>query len=268
MGAFRSLYETTETTLGEGAYGKVVLSKNKATGEAVAAKRVLMSFIHRLQMLSQLKTECKQHQRAQHDNVVRLIEIFDDPVSTVLVLEYMPGGDLRTYVGKHRGYALPEPEAAHIMSQVVEAMDCIHGLGIAHRDLKKDNVLLDFGGKSSFPIAKVSDFGWCGELTNGRAPPLLCGSRLYWPPELWLHQEQSIGVDKWMVGCLLFELLAGYPPFAADGDAALKKQVLDGSPSFPTWVSKEAAACVAAFLEKHPEQRCATHPWLDRRPRA
>lgn len=172
--------------------------------------------------------------RLSHPNC---IEVFDHGCTVegmaYLVMEHVPGPDLARLLAKEG--ALPVSRAAHIAEQVLSVLVEAHGAGILHLDLKPANVVLDLSREGS-DFVKVLDFGIA--TTGSREPGpqrlqaegLVRGTPAYMSPEQIRGEPLDARSDLYAVGALLYEMLAGAPPFDGPTTLAVASQVLDGLP--------------------------------------
>uniref|UniRef100_A0A8B9QX62 Rho-associated protein kinase 2 n=1 Tax=Anas platyrhynchos TaxID=8839 RepID=A0A8B9QX62_ANAPL len=182
--------------------------------------------------------------------VVQLFCAFQDDKYLYMVMEYMPGGDL---VNLMSNYDVPEKWAKFYTAEVVLALDAIHSMGLIHRDVKPDNMLLDKYGH-----LKLADFGTCMKMdeTGMVRCDTAVGTPDYISPEV-LKSQGGDGYygrecDWWSVGVFLFEMLVGDTPFYADSLVGTYSKIMDHKNSlhFPddVEISKHAKNLICAFL--------------------
>ena len=148
-----------------------------------------------------------------------------------MVLDYVPGGELFTYLRKLRRF--DEPTARFYICEIVLVLEYLHETqaGVAYRDLKPENLLLDADGH-----VKLVDFGFAKRLgrsvdedsmprsTQSAETYTLCGTPEYLAPEVIHNKGHTTAVDWWALGILLYEFLTGYPPFWHHNPIEIYKQ--------------------------------------------
>ncbi|GAA5847736.1 hypothetical protein JCM9279_005009 [Rhodotorula babjevae] len=204
-------------TLGSGGFSSVHLALDTRSLVQVACKRLPRARVGK-DRLDMIRREVDMLQRATHPNINRIEAVEVDDVAVHIFLELVPGGDLFTYLIKHT--RLDAPEAKWILYQLLLALEYLHDdLGIAHRDVKLENVVLAFtcpGTGGRFPKAQLADFGQAKEA--GARFKSLQGTLQYMAPEqlvAWTRHEGYDGkqADMWALGILLAHLLTGSHPF-------------------------------------------------------
>ncbi|KAF8655575.1 hypothetical protein HU200_061122 [Digitaria exilis] len=268
--------------LGRGTFAKVYLAHPLAGGDPVAVKVLDKAEVMSTpSMAPRVLREVDAMRRLRHPNVLRLHEVLATTSKIYLVMDLATGGDLLSTLAAARrrrrgGGLLPEHAARRVFVQLAGALAYCHSRGVAHRDVKPQNVLVDGDGN-----LKVSDFGLSAALIpsdsdDRRRRVLLntaCGTPAYAAPEV-LRRKAYDGAkaDAWSCGVILFVLLAGHLPFddANIADMCRKAHRREYA-ELPEWVSPPARRLVSRLLDPNPATRVAveslvtTHPWFIKR---
>ncbi|SCV05625.1 LANO_0H11606g1_1 [Lachancea nothofagi CBS 11611] len=188
--------------------------------------------------------------RGGHPGIVRLFCTFHDAENLYFVLEYVSGGELLSLL--RRNGPLPESWSKHLFAQLVDTVDYMHAQGVIHRDLKPENVLLSQEGR-----IVITDFGAACALSNSaqdRAASFV-GTAEYVAPELLLYSQCGLGSDVWALGCILYQLTQGAPPFRGENELKTFEQIvaLDYKWKIPT--TPQITALVRNILVLDPMQR-------------
>ncbi|KAF8430343.1 kinase-like domain-containing protein [Tirmania nivea] len=279
---FSDTYTVTKRLLGKGGFGYVLMARENATQNQLACKVVDLSDKkgHGREMLIK---EVKILMNLDHPNIISLHKVYSTVDRIYIFEDLITGGDLWSHI-ESKGY-LDEIEAMPILWQLAEALEYLHKHGIAHRDLKPDNILLT----SAHPGARIilTDFGTAKQTTLGSRMLTFVGTIEYTAPEITLRQTNpsaSTGyfhsVDLWSFGILLYMMLCGQQPFAPNGTGPLetkkiheraKKCDLNSLDIDPMWMDKseEAKDLIRKTVVVEPLKRLDTksirrHPWFDR----
>ncbi|XP_054724483.1 serine/threonine-protein kinase PLK4-like [Uloborus diversus] len=188
------------------------------------------------------------HPKLQHTSIVKLITTFEDDQNYYLVLEYCEKGTLAKYL-KLRG-RLEEGEARDIIKQVLEGLLYLHSKNIIHRDLTLRNILLTKDMK-----IKIADFGLSTQLKSADEKKFtMVGTAQFMSPELTMGARSchGKGVDIWALGCVLYALLVGTPPFDGRDIGEIFKKARKCDVKIPAFVSKVAAKLISDLMEKDP----------------
>lgn len=248
---------TLQRFVGQGSYGKVRLATHRLTNTRVAVKQIPKAHI------ASLTREIHHHRRLHHPHVVQLLEVLETESYIWMVSELCSGGELYDYLVE-RG-SIPEPEARMLFGQLCLAVAYIHSVGIVHRDLKLENILLDEDCN-----VKLSDFGFTREFEARQFMHTRCGTTAYAAPEMlagyrYLGQE----VDIWSLGVILYVLLCGYLPFDDDDERMMRQKIIVEPLEIPDTLSNDAHDLLATILQKNNAARPSvhailSHPWFTR----
>ncbi len=248
--------------LGRGATGTVYRARQPGLGRTVAVKVLAGGWPTEGEAQRRFRAEVEAAARQSHPGVVQVYEVGSHEGRPYLVMEYCPGGSL---ADRLRGGPLPPREAAVLVESLARTLDAVHAAGIVHRDLKPGNVLFDAAGRP-----KLGDFGLAKRL-DAAATPTPIGSVLGTPP--YLAPEQIDGTspadarcDVYALGAILYECLAGRPPFRAESVADTLFDVLTREPPpprlFDPRLPRDLETVCLKCLEKEPARRYPTAPAL------
>ncbi|KAL3082845.1 hypothetical protein niasHS_010647 [Heterodera schachtii] len=236
--------------LGKGSFGKVMLAERKGTDEVYAVKVLKKDVI-----LQDDDVECTMCEKrilalaAKHPFLTALFCSFQTPDKLFFVMEYVNGGDLMFQIQRARKFE--EPRARFYAAEVTCALQFLHRHNVIYRDLKLDNILLDADGH-----CRLADFGMCKEgITKDSLTSTFCGTPDYIAPEILQEMEYGVSVDWWALGVLMYEMMAGQPPFEADNEDDLFEAILHDDVLYPVWLSREAVSILKGFMTKNPLRR-------------
>ena len=268
--------------IGQGAFGKVNLGLNVLTGRVVAIKsfkkKPIEKFRHKMK---KIQSETELMKRFNHKNITKILEVFNDEEYMLIVMEYINGGNLFSFVKKRR--KLSEKMARFLFRQIILGIHHIHSKNVVHRDIKLENILIDFNNN-----VKICDFG-IGKVLDNENQLLFdkCGTPMYMAPEIVLANENNgykgFPVDIWSSGITLYIMLSGNLPFSLrnknkkedillssakdKNNVYLENQIINVNPKKIEYISKEAQDLLEKILNKDPEKRLTcleilNHPWL------
>lgn len=255
-------YQWVET-LGRGGVGIVYKAFDVELDEMVAIK-VLSPAVEQdeAELLRRFKRELNLNRRIKHPNVARMFDYGLSGDYPYITMEYIEGRDLWALIEEKK--RLTPGEAIAILRQVARGSEAVHKLGIVHRDLKSENVLIDKSGG-----VVIVDFGMARGKPNERftVDSLVIGTPHYMAPEQVLGKGVDARSDIYAMGIILYEALTGNVPFNAENPIAVAMKhvtepVPDGLEHVPE-VSPELRAIVLKALAKRPEDRFATAAELE-----
>uniref|UniRef100_A0AAZ3P4M9 Protein kinase C n=1 Tax=Oncorhynchus tshawytscha TaxID=74940 RepID=A0AAZ3P4M9_ONCTS len=230
--------------------GTVMLAELKGTDEVYAVKVLKKDVILQDDDVDCTLTEKRILALARkHPYLTQLFCCFQTKDRLFFVMEYVNGGDLMFQIQRSRKF--DEARSRFYAAEVTSALMFLHQHGVIYRDLKLDNILLDANGH-----CKLADFGMCKEgILNGVTTTTFCGTPDYIAPEILQELEYGPSVDWWALGVLMYEMMAGQPPFEADNEDDLFESILHDDVLYPVWLSKEAVSILKAFMTKSPNKR-------------
>ncbi|KAJ1658225.1 MAPK-activated protein kinase Srk1 [Dispira simplex] len=282
--------------MGDGAFSVVYKAYDRQLGKHVAIKVARKYQMKPSQRLSIYK-EVSIMRSLSHSNVISLLDFRESNDYFYLIMDLVSGGELFNRIVELTYFS--EPLARHVILQVAEAIRYLHNeRGVIHRDIKPENILFepipyipdptfvssaanrgkkDEGifvegvGGGGIGRVRLADFGLSKVIWN--EPTLTpCGTVGYTAPEIVNDQKYSTGVDMWALGCVLYTMLCGFPPFYDEDVQVLTQKVACGYYTFlsPWWdnISESAKDLISNLLTVSPESRYSideflAHPWCN-----
>ncbi|CAH1373592.1 unnamed protein product [Tenebrio molitor] len=242
--------------LGKGGFASVYHAKCLKTGLNVAIKMIDKKLMQAAGMVKRVEQEVSIHYRLKHPSILELYTFFEDVNYVYLVLELCHNGELRQYI---KCKALTESEVSNIMKQVVEGIKYLHTHNILHRDMSLSNLLL-----TKDMQVKIADFGLATQLSRPDEKHLtVCGTPNFISPEVLSRTSHGLEADVWGLGCLLYNLLVGSPPFDTHGVKNTLNRIVSASYHLPSHLSVEAKDLINSLLQKNPKDRIKLDQILD-----
>jgi mitogen-activated protein kinase kinase kinase len=252
---------TKGDNLGEGSYGSVWLALNGDTGELFALKevRVGSSDKHRDESIEQLEQEVDVLSRLVHPNIVRYIGITRQETALYIFLEYVPGGSIASLVQRFGKF---EENVIRVYTrQILIGLAYLHSQRVVHRDIKGANILVEKSGR-----IKLADFGMAKVLERVSIGKSFKGSACWMAPEVIRQQNIGFEADIWSVGCTVYEMSTGSPPWS---DCSTQVQIIfkiassNEIPDIPEDLSPEGQDFLRLCLQRDAEMRPEAVALLD-----
>jgi len=223
-------------TLGDGSYARVKQTEcpNNTTVacKIIDKKKAAKDFVTKF-----LPRELDILRRMNHDNVMKVVDIFDFPTKVFIMMEMADNGDLLDYIKKSGNR--PDAESKHLFGDLMGGIDYLHGMEIVHRDLKCENILLFKNNK-----VKIADFGFARLSVDSEGRRIYsetyCGSAAYAAPEILKGTRYNPKTsDLWSCGCILFIIVCGSMPFDDSDVRKMLKTQLKNDVHFPSRVKDQ-----------------------------
>ncbi|XP_046906079.1 serine/threonine-protein kinase Sgk2b isoform X1 [Hypomesus transpacificus] len=231
--------------IGKGSFGKVLLARHRNSKDYYAVKVLQKQAILRKREQRHVMVERSVLLKGlQHPFLVGLHFSFQTSNTLYFVLDFVNGGELFYHL--QREGAFTEARATFYSAEMASALGYLHSLNIVYRDLKPENILLDAAGH-----VVLTDFGLCKEgVAMGGTMQTFCGTPEYLAPEVLLGHAYSRAVDWWGLGCVLYEMLYGLPPFYSHSKAVMFRNILHAPLRLKSGVSQSAHSLLQGLLER------------------
>lgn len=247
--------------IGSGSYGTVVLSRLQQCPDLLFAIKV----IHKRKFADcserdaqRLLTEKNVLCALDHPFITKLFCSFETKESLNFVMEYCAGGDMYFLLEKFPMNRLPESYVVFYAASIALALNYMHHRGVVYRDLKPENILLDKDG-----FLRLADFGFAREQIgrHDQSCMTFCGSADYIAPEVVRGQGYGMAADLWSFGCVIYELLTGFPPFYCPKDRSMLFHKIEREQvTFPSHFSRPVCDLLSGLLQKDASKRLGNGP--------
>ena len=264
---------TLGESLGKGVFGETFLGSKKPS----TIKYVIKKYDK-----TRCPAEVKKYldegisilKESNHPNIIKLYDVKEKQDATYIIEEFCNGGTLEKFLEKHQNeekVPFSEEIVQHIMRQVIDAFNYLHGKNIMHRDLKFENILLNYEDENSREnkdimkaTVKIIDFAFARYLKEGELAKSILGSPLNMSPYILnglisTKKNKNIGYNEkeeiWTLGTICYELLTGEPIFNAEDVEDLAINVNKGDYYLPLTLSKETISFLNSMLQYDSEKR-------------
>lgn len=238
-----------QAVVGRGTFGVVrLVYHNDDRQKVYALKGVKKCQVVKNSQEKSIVMEREVNAQCYHPCIVQFIKTFQDAQYVYFLTEFLGGGDL--FLAIRQIGNLSKAQSQFFAGSITLGIEYLHGRGIMYRDLKPENVLLDFNGQ-----AKLVDFGCCKKALRTAT---LVGTPEYLAPEVIIGAGYGCSVDWWSLGVMMYEFIVGPLPFGADSEDQMKlfRDILEGDITVPEYVTdKDARAVIFALLCRTPSTR-------------
>lgn len=244
-------------TLGVGSYSTVLLATDKNTSNQFAVKVLDKRHIIREKKVKYVNIEKNTLNRlGVHNGIVRLFFTFQDESSLYFVLDYAPNGELLSLI-KEFG-TLNEDSTRYYGAQILDAIKYMHDNGVIHRDSKPENILVDKDMKiqiTDFGTAKLLEKGDNGRYPSDARSKSFVGTAEYVSPELLNEKAVGKPCDIWAFGCIIYQMIAGKPPFKATNEYLTFQKIVKLQYAFTAGFPMVVRDLIKKILVLNPKDR-------------
>lgn len=273
--------------MGRGATAIVYEAVDDNNNQLVAVKAIPSQKLRDPRVMENFKRELRLLHGLNHKNIVKIKGVEKTVNNIYFILEYCNGGNLLDFMHAYKrvnNSQLPEKIVQKILRQLIEGLQYMHNNRTVHRDIKLENILLNFDesmnqvsagglpdkidykkvGFENFSI-KIADLGYARELEGSGVASTICGTPITMAPDIInlfngnSNKDNSYNnkVDLWSLGTITYELLIGQPPFYARNYQQLFEEVLNGKYNLPKniKISVEAITFINGLLQFYPDKR-------------
>ena len=268
---------TLSKCLGKGSFGEVYLTSKQGSKLKYATKRIDKKFAANPRAKKYLDNEINILKEIDHPNIIKLYEVKETTQYYYLVMDFCNGGGLSDCLEEYKKKnkkPFPEEVVQYLMKQIIGAMNYLHGRHILHRDIKLDNILVNFDNeddrkKKNMLKAKVKliDFGFARHLDPSQLAYSTLGSPINMDPGILrklnkMENSRDYGYDEkadiWSLGTICYEMLIGKCTFDAGSMKELVYKVERGNYFLPTSLSKEAVSFLNGMLQYDSKKRLSS----------
>ena len=256
-----------DKVIGRGGFGKVWKTFHKPTSRIFAMKEMKKLRIVKKNSVQSVINEKNLLTMLKHPFIVNMRYAFQDVPNLYLVMDYMPGGDLRFHLGKNKTF--DEPQTKFIISCILMGLEYLHVNGILHRDIKPENLVFDNKG-----YLRITDFGIAHKQRKDNSNDT-SGTPGYMSPEVMLRKPHNIETDYFALGIIAFECMTGRRPYVGRSRKEIREQVLIRQVQLkksdvPDNWTLEAADFINKLIQRNPKERLGcngpqeikNHSWL------
>uniref|UniRef100_A0A8C2IYX6 Serine/threonine-protein kinase PLK3 n=1 Tax=Cyprinus carpio TaxID=7962 RepID=A0A8C2IYX6_CYPCA len=232
-----------------GGFARCYEMTDLANNKMYAVKVIPQSRVSKPHQREKITNEIELHKSLQHKHVVKFSHHFEDQDNIYIFLELCSRKSL-AHIWKAR-HTLTDPEVRYYLKQIISALKYLHNKGILHRDLKLGNFFVN----ENMDL-RLGDFGLAAKLeTVEQRKKTICGTPNYLAPEVLNRQGHGTESDVWSLGCVMYTLLCGNPPFETLDLKETYKCIKEVRYSLPQSLTPSAQKLISAVLQKDPSDR-------------
>uniref|UniRef100_A0AAQ5XTP0 G protein-coupled receptor kinase n=1 Tax=Amphiprion ocellaris TaxID=80972 RepID=A0AAQ5XTP0_AMPOC len=240
--------------LGKGGFGEVWACQVRATGMMYACKKLEKTHVKKRRGEAMALNEKQILERLDSRFVVNLVYAYETKHALCMVLTMMSGGDLRFHIYNIGKPGLDRKRVRFYAAEVCCGLIHLHQMSILYRDLKPENILLDDNGH-----IRISDLGLAVKLSEGSLVRGRVGTLGYMAPEVIGLEHYGMSADWWGLGCLIYEMTAGQPPFRARGEhpkpPEMERRIQKEQEEYGDKFSQNVKNLCSLLLTKDPKER-------------
>lgn len=235
--------------IGKGTFAKVFLVRSKKSNKLYAMKILYKQLIKEYRQQEHTITECLILQKINSPFIIKLHCSFQDDERLYFIMDFMQGGELFFHL--HREMRFENEKVQFYVAQIIIALNVLHKHKIIYRDLKPENILIDSKG-----YIKLADFGLSKILIgDNKTASTICGTPQYLAPEILTGRGYNYMVDWFSLGCIMFEMLSGRPPFKINTKDLMNVDVYRMPISFGNNFTENEKDFLSGLLNILPSQR-------------
>ncbi|XP_077580434.1 serine/threonine-protein kinase PLK3 [Stigmatopora nigra] len=235
--------------LGKGGFARCYEMTDLSSNKMYAVKVIPQSRVSKPHQREKITNEIELHKTLSHKHVVKFFHYFEDQDNIYIFLELCSRKSL-AHIWKAR-HTLTEPEVRYYLRQIISGLKYLHNKGILHRDLKLGNFFVNENME-----LRLGDFGLAAKLeTVDQRKKTICGTPNYLAPEVLNRQGHGTESDVWSLGCVMYTLMCGNPPFETLDLKETYKCIKEVRYNLPSELSPAAQKLVSSILQKNPSDR-------------
>ncbi|KAM9789157.1 serine/threonine-protein kinase PLK3 [Neosynchiropus ocellatus] len=235
--------------LGKGGFARCYEMTDLSNNKMYAVKVIPQSRVSKPHQRDKITNEIELHKTLSHKHVVKFSHHFEDKDNIYIFLELCSRKSL-AHIWKAR-HTLTEPEVRYYLKQIIAGLKYLHSRGILHRDLKLGNFFVNENME-----LRLGDFGLAAKLeTVEQRKKTICGTPNYLAPEVLNRQGHGTESDVWSLGCVMYTLMCGNPPFETLDLKETYKCIKEVRYNIPSSLSSHAQKLISGILQKNPGDR-------------